>query len=200
MPHLNLREEFAPERGHRSRCLFGAVHSAPTKECTASKSGRIAPRRSGDNSPRSSRNGVYTETDGGGRGVALRIECHRCQIIRTGRLDASVTAAWLPIACLALQHRAQHAVLGAPFGALNPPAAAAAGDVLMLSPAQWSQPRSSAPGTRCEPQRGSASAAAQDVAGGGISCHRTAAADGIGARAPLATLDADGLPAASPAH
>ena len=42
--------------------------------------------------------GVSTETDGGGRGVALRIECHRCQVIRTGRLDASVTADGGPVA------------------------------------------------------------------------------------------------------
>ena len=84
--------------------------------------------------------GVNTETNGGGRGVALRIECHRCQVIRTGRLDASVTAAWLPVACLALHDRAQHAVVGALFGALRTPAAAAAGDVLTLSPAQRSQP------------------------------------------------------------
>ena len=100
----------------------------------------MAPRRSGEKVPRSSRNDVYTETDGGGRGVALRIECHRCQVIRTGRLDASVTAAWLPVACLALHDRAQHAVVGALFGALRPPAAAAAGDVITLSPAQRSQP------------------------------------------------------------
>ena len=100
----------------------------------------MAQRRSGEKVRRSLRNDVYTETDGGGRGVALRIECHRCQVIRTDRLDASVTAAWLPVACLALHDRAQHAVVGALFGALRPPAAAAAGDVITLSPAQRSQP------------------------------------------------------------
>ena len=75
----------------------------------------MAPRRSGEKVRRSLRNDVYTESDGGGRGVALRIECHRCQVIRTGRLDASVTAAWLPVACMALHDRAQHAVVGAGY-------------------------------------------------------------------------------------
>ena len=101
----------------------------------------MAPRRSGEKVTTSlCATQRSAETNGGGRGVALRIECHRCQVIRTDRLDASVTAAWLPVACLALHDRAQHAVVGALFGALRPPAAAAAGDVITLSPAQRSQP------------------------------------------------------------